>query len=232
VWSESLRQATQLLQHWLSFTKPIKTTDQDTRTLSLHVLSGAGFGKQYSFEKSVEKPQRGHMFNYRESIALVLENCVLLLVLRPKLLTKLAKWPIFGHLSRVGQAVIDFKYHMTTMLAEEKQAIAEGKPRAATITNSLIRASEGNGSSKGEGFKGLTEDEIYGNIFVYNFAGHDTTAAMFNWVLYLLAAYPEVQDWLFEEIDGVCGESDIDALDFKETYPKLVRCLALFVSLF
>jgi hypothetical protein len=225
-----VRQAKQMMDYWASFTKPVRTTDEDTRTLSLHVLSGAGFGKQYSFSSSAEKPKEGHRFNYRDSIALVLENCVLIFILGPKLLAKLSGWPIFGRLSNVGQATIDFKDHMTTMLQEEKQAIAEGKTRAATITNSLIRASGHDGSSKDAGFKGLTEDEIYGNIFVYNFAGHDTTATVFNWAFYLLAAYPEVQDWMFEEIDSVCGDKDLATIDFKDIFQKLPRCLAIMVS--
>jgi cytochrome P450 len=48
-------------------------------------------------------------------------------------------------------------------------------------------------SGDGGSVKGLTEEEIYGNIFVYNFAGHDTTATTLNWALYLLAAFPEVK---------------------------------------
>jgi hypothetical protein len=218
------------LQYWLSFSRPIRTTDEDTRTLSLHVLSGAGFGKKYSFQKSAEKVKEGHTFNYRDSIALILENCILILVLGPRILGRLAGWRIFGSLSKIGQATIDFKDHMTTMLIEEKRAIAEGRTRAATITNSLIRASEESGSLKDEEFKGLTEDEIYGNIFVYNFAGHDTTATAFNSALYLLAAFPDVQEWMAEEISSVCGNCDLEAIEFKDIYPRLVRCLAVFVS--
>ena len=153
---------------------------------------------------------------------------MLTLVLGPKLLGKMARWPFFfGSWARIGQAIIDFKDHMTTMVIEEKTAIEKQQVRSATFTNSLIRASENNEAGKGGG---LTEEEIYGNLFVYNFAGHDTTATTFNWAIYLLAAFPEVQDWISEEIHNVCGNQDPETLDFKETYPRLVRCLAVFVS--
>lgn len=48
------------------------------------------------------------------------------------------------------------------------------------------------------GGRGLTEDEVRGKIFGYNFAGHDTRAITVNWTLYLLATNPEVQDWVAE----------------------------------
>ena len=168
---------------------------------------------------------------------MILENCLLILVLGPKLLGKVAGWTsIFGSWARIGQATIDFKYHMAEMVHEEKLAIAEGKPRSATITNGLVRASGGIGGEEVRNdhttFTGLTEDEIFGNLFVYNFAGHDTTAIASNWVLYMLAAYPEDQDWVGEELSAVLGERDDKMVveEFADLYPKLNRCLALLVS--
>lgn len=218
-----------MLQLWKVAKTPVTSTNIDTRTLSLHVLSGAGFGRGYSFKKAGEKPKEGHMFNYRDSISLILENCVLILVLGPKLLGKMARWPIFGSWSRIGHATIDFKDHMTTMLIEEKSAIAAGKVRSPTITNALIRASEESNAGTEGGFKGLTEDEIYGNIFVYNFAGHDTTATSFNWALYLLAAFPDIQEWIAEEINAVLGDKEVGDVEFGDIFPKLNRCLAVLV---
>lgn len=235
VWIEALRQADEILQFWKSLEEPVIRTDKDTRTFSLHVLSGAGFGKSYSFKRSTEQPKQGHTFNYRDSLAIVLENCLLILVLGPKLLSKVP-WP--PKWERIGRATVDFKYYMTEMLNDEKHAISQGKTRSATFTNSLLRASkeqsqsssEGSISNVTNGFQGLTEEEIYGNIFVYNFAGHDTTAIVLNWTLYLLAAQPEVQDWISEEINAVLTNDMPSTWDFKEIYPKLNRCLAIMLE--
>jgi hypothetical protein len=128
VWTESLRQASEVLLFWKTFQEPITRTDVDTRTLSLHVLSGAGFGKSYSSQKSAEPPRKGHGFNYRDSIQLILENCLLILVLGPKLLGRLAQWTgLFGNWARIGQATIDFKDHMTSMLYEEKRPLRKAE---------------------------------------------------------------------------------------------------------
>ncbi|TGO87147.1 hypothetical protein BPOR_0247g00120 [Botrytis porri] len=196
----------------------IKITDKDTRTFSLHVLSGAGFGKSSSFKRSTEQPEAGQTFEYRDSLALVLENCLLILVLGPKLVSKLS-WP--PKWKRIGQATVGFKFCMAEMLKDKKEAIAHGKPRSATFTSSLLRASKeqsqlsSNGSAP-SGFQGLTEEEIYANLFVYNFAGHDTTAVVLNWTIYLLAAHPEVQDWISKEMNAIIT-NDINGVNWLET---------------
>ncbi|KAF7920214.1 uncharacterized protein EAE97_011555 [Botrytis byssoidea] len=82
---------------------------------------------------------------------------------------------------------------------------------------------------KGTGGRGLTQDEVYGNIFVYNFAGHDTMAITMNWALYLLAANPGVQEWLREEIRTVVINDDTQS-KYQEYYPKLNRCLAVLLE--
>lgn len=211
---------------------PLRATAKDFKTFALHVLSGAGFGKSYSFQKGAEPPKPGHEFNYKDSLCLILENALLILVFGPEMLKK--NW-MPKMLRRLGQATVDFKFYMTELLNDEKVAIASGNPGNATITNSLIRASEEvsqqTGVSKeGRTSKGLTEEEIYGNIFVYNFAGHDTTATTLHWALYLLVANPQVQDWIAEEIAHVVGDDENGLGNYSQNFPKLNRCLAVFVS--
>ena len=173
------------------------------------------------------------MFNYRDSLALILENSLLILILGPKFLTQKflpRSW------SRIGQATVDFKFHMTEMVNEEKRLIIQGKPGGGNIINSLIRASEEiskspkSAGTESPGIRGLTEDEVYGNIFVYNFAGHDTMAITLNWALYLLAARPEVQNWISEEICSVITDDHSSTWNYNEIYPKLSRSQAVLVS--
>jgi cytochrome P450 len=74
---------------------------------------------------------------------------------------------------------------------------------------------------------GLTEAEIYGNMFVFNFAGHDTTAHSFTFAIFFLAANPRVQDWLGEEVQRVFGDRPIESWDYRADFPRLKRCLAV-----
>ncbi|MCJ1311766.1 hypothetical protein MMC25_005439 [Agyrium rufum] len=233
VWREALRQAGEVLSFWKSLNPPIKRTARDTRTLSLHVLSGVGFGKSYSFHKSAEPPSAGHTFNYRDSLALILENAIPILVFGPKLLNRKFlpnKW------RRIGQATVDFKFHMTEMMQEERRLISQHKPGAGNIISSLIKTSADQIDASNQSLndllerKGLTEEEIYGNIFIYNFAGHDTVAITFNTAIYLLAAYPNVQDWIAEEINAVVPNGNTSSREYGEIYPKLNRCLAVLLE--
>ena len=217
----------------MSLNIPIRRTAKNTRTLSLHVLCGAGIDKSYPFQKSAEPPKPDHVFNYRKSLALILENILLILILGPKFLTK---WFLPKSLTRLDQATVDFKFHTVEMVEEEKRLIAHGKPEGGNIINSLIRSSEqifksptGVGTD-GSVFRCLTEDEIYGNIFVYNFAGHDTMAITLNRAIYLLAAHPEIQEWIFEEINAVILDDRSSTWHYNEVFPKLNRCLAVLVS--
>lgn len=238
VWTESIRQAEEVLQYWGLSDFPITETAKDMRTLSLHVLSGAGFGKFNSFKNSNEPPKPGHMFNYRISISLVLENILLILIVGPKILTSRYRPHAWA---RVGHAITDFKAYMQDMYMEEKNRLDSGKEGGDNIISSLVRASEAasvvsqNGStlnsfqySNVESNR-LTETEVYGNIFVYNFAGHDTTATTLGWALYLLAAHPEVQDWMFEEINFYLPNVDFASESYDAVYPKLKRCSAVLV---
>ncbi|KAI1739514.1 cytochrome P450 [Xylaria scruposa] len=75
--------------------------------------------------------------------------------------------------------------------------------------------------------EGLTEREIYGNIFVINFAGHDTSSHVFTFAVYFLAANPEVQEWLSEELHSVLGRLPPHEWDYTAHFPRLKRCLAV-----
>ena len=237
VWTESIRQAQEVLAYWKSQRIPIVDTAKHVRTLSLHVLSSAGFGKSYSFQKAAEPPKPGHRFNYRDALAHVLDHIMLILVVGPDLLTSrfLPKsW------SSIGEATLDFKSYMRDMYNEEKQSIVDGKPAAVNIMTSLIRATrDSDDTTKSIGSKefksvnhalrGLSESEVYGNTFVYNFAGHDTTAITLSWTMYLLAAHPEVQDWIGEEINEHIKNDNPSTWDYSEEFPKLKRCFAVLV---
>jgi cytochrome P450 len=200
VWDEALRQGREALQHWKEKSlDAVRTTAEDAKTFSLNVISCAGFRKSYSFlTKEGAVGDEDHSMTYKKSLSIILENAILILILGPKFLVQ---WRAYLPKSwmEVGQATIEFKAYMSEMLKEERRLIAEGKPSAGNLMTSLIRASEeqkGNEKNEnGEGrLTGLSEEEIFGNIFVFNFAGHDTISHTLAYAIHLLAAHPHVQD--------------------------------------
>ncbi|KAI0198496.1 putative cytochrome P450 [Astrocystis sublimbata] len=221
VWSESISQANDMIRYWLARAS-IRTTADDARTLSLDVLSKVGFGKSFSFEGSDEASYAKPSASYKKSLQLILENCILIIAMGPRFFTRMPwlprKW------CEVGEAVTGFRKFMTDTYEAEKRRVSSGTSSAAS--NSTFLSSLAKASLAAKDGEGLTEQEIYGNIFVINFAGHDTSAHVFTFAVYFLAANPQVQDWLSEELKLVLGNSSPDQWDYR-LFPRLKRCLAV-----
>ncbi|TQS33932.1 hypothetical protein Golomagni_05708, partial [Golovinomyces magnicellulatus] len=76
--------------------------------------------------------------------------------------------------------------------------------------------------------RGLSLEELYSNLFVINFAGHDTTANTIAFAIFSLAANPAVQEWVSEEIEAVVGDLEPEEWKYDDLFPKLNRCRAVF----
>ncbi|PQE28551.1 cytochrome P450 protein [Rutstroemia sp. NJR-2017a WRK4] len=226
VWRESISQAKDMVKYWSSKSL-VKSTADDVRTLSLHVISSVAFGKSYKFQGFDEMSPTNEETRLKESLKMILDNCILLLVLGTKFLS--VKW-LPSKFQKLYAATVTFTQHMTQVYENEKQAMANGKSTEKNLMTSLIRASQEKTSvqtSQIHGSGSLTESEIYGNMFIFNFAGHDTTAHTLAFTVVLLAAKPAMQDWIFEELKHVLQEKPIEDWNYTTDFPRLKRCLAV-----
>lgn len=163
MWSESITVAQDVLRYWTS-RKTVNTAADDLRTLSLHVMSRAGFGKSFKFQGRPHRAVTAEAktattdttMDYKESLKVILENCVLIFALGPKNLGK--SW-LPQKLRTIHEACITFQKYMTEVYEDEKRSSAEGRTGDRNFMASLIRASQDEKSLGG----GLTESEIYGN---------------------------------------------------------------------
>jgi cytochrome P450 len=250
VWSEAISQAHDMIRYWSSKSEILSTAD-DTRTLSLHVLSRAGFGKTFPFQGHDERQTMSSPHqrvdagkNYKDSLQEVLDNCVLIMALGTKFLAK--PW-LPRKLRRVHEACVTFQQYMTDMyeqqkrqdqsLKKNKNGIVEKSRESSNLMAALVRASQKEEEEEVEesslsAIGGLIEAEIYGNMFVFNFAGHDTTAHTLTFIFYFLATAPDVQEWLGEEINQVFGErcSRESEWVYSADFPRLRRCLAVLME--
>lgn len=213
VWSESMSQADDMLRYWTS-RSAVSSIADDLRTLSLHVLSRAGFGKAFKFQGHLEKAAVAT--SYKESLKTVLDNCVLIMALGTKFLAK--PW-LPSRLRRVHQAYVAFQQYLTNLYESEKRHMADSHSKDRTLMSTLIQASAEEAESTS-----LTERELYGNMFLFNFAGHDTTTHTLTFALMYLAINPQAQDWIAEEIAAV---SD---WDYPAAFPRLPRCSAVLME--
>lgn len=232
VWNEALRQTEGMTKAW---SRPqvqsagIASVQTDTRAVSLNVLAATGFRKSYDFHDS-ETPQEED--SYRSALQTVLDNAIPLMLIPYKLLMAPIVPKSWGKIGRAGDS---FKRYMTQMLDEETSAQKQGKQGSGGIMTSLVRALNAfEQDSKTEDSslaKGLSVQELFGNLFVINFAGHDTTANTLAFAFLLLASEPTVQDWVAEEIQQVTQGMKSEDWTYEVLFPKLLRCRAILVSI-
>lgn len=110
-------------------------------------------------------------------------------------------------------------------------SIAQGKVGSASLVTNLVRACEdersGSLNTASDNSNAiLTKDEIISDLFVFAFAGNDTTALTLAYILAELAAHPKIQDWISEEIRHYTATKDVTTWDYT-TCTKLKICWAV-----
>jgi cytochrome P450 len=77
----------------------------------------------------------------------------------------------------------------------------------------------------------LSDEEIESNLFLFMFAGHETTANTLVYMIYLLAIYPEWQTWIVQEIDEIFSDLPVgNETSYKNMFYRLTRLKAMMVS--
>ncbi|PSR88502.1 cytochrome P450 [Coniella lustricola] len=264
VWQEATRQAGQMLQEWTkNGAQGTTKSAHDAATLALNVLTYAGMGVAYEFSEGKEEPRNNnsrkflpasHRLSYRDSLNTVLRNFPMLLVL-PKKYLNYSFLP--ASLRQVGEACYEFELYLKELVHEGKQNAKQYRqngpgeqPAVENLLQALVRASETASDDTGSGDApllrtGLADDELYGNLFIYNMgmyffyhgvytwpAGHETTANAVATAIAYLASQPRCQDWLHQELDLVASEfgPDPHAWRYQDVYPRLVRCQAVMLE--
>jgi cytochrome P450 len=83
------------------------------------------------------------------------------------------------------------------------------------------------------GAQTLSGEEIEGNLFLFMFAGHETTANTLVYIAYLLAIFPGWQTWAIQEIDEIFSGVPLDnEIPYKDIVNRLVRVKAIMVTNF
>ena len=237
VWHESLRQAVDMRDTWVEKGQMVpKGVADDTRTLSLHVLSCVGFGTSHDFRESgLTAPRKGHSLTFRAALTTVYSNFAMVILLPHRLLS-LPMLP--KKLANVGRAVEEYKRYMVEMLEQEKELLTQRAPGTGNLISLLVRGSEqaraastSNIKTLGESAEGLTDSEVMGNVFLYTLAGHETTASALSYCTLLLAVYPEWQAWVAEELQSVLRDHDsTETWDYETLFPQMKRTLALMLE--
>jgi cytochrome P450 len=239
VWQQSLSQTNGMLEFWTQRAEqPVRTTHLDTKVFTLNVLAAAIFNKVYPFEGQAEEKLEKHAgdtsYTYRESLNTILGSIIQIFIFGEEGLK--SRW-LPKSWNRAADAMATFRSYIFGLMEEERVHIAEGKIDNRHLVARLVAAQQeeedapsgkANGAEKPGKRMNMTEQEILSNLFVYAFAGNDTTAISLTNLLAQLAANPETQEWMAEEINHYLPKDGSEPT--YDTFPKLKRCGAVIVS--
>eukprot|EP00158_Paraphelidium_tribonemae_P007389 Partr_v1_DN28228_c2_g1_i2_m75690 putative cytochrome P450 len=201
VHEQTLRLCTQMMSAWERDMKQAQSravvvdVAADMVKFALHVISSAGFGRQTNWDQVDEVPA-GHTMSYHEALDTVSAKLIVRFVV-PRW-AYLLPVPMFRH---VDTAFKEFRSYMQEMVTESRRQFASGEVKeTADLLNSLVQAGD---SFDGAGKSILDSSELFGDMFAFLLAGHETTAHTLTYTLGMLALHPDIQQRLFESVEEV-----------------------------
>ncbi|KAJ7485346.1 cytochrome P450 [Mycena latifolia] len=191
----------------------IPVIQQITGKFTFLIISTCGFGFPATWD-TPPKTADGSM-PIQEALKLVAETHLIVLVV-PKFLMHLPIQRLrSARLAR--ERLIKF---MQDQVAERKAEVAGGGDIRADAFTMLVKANQDE-SSKYQ----LDDQELIGNVFLFMFAGQDTTAQALAGTLGFMAIHEEIQNEVVEQIMSVVGPKRDPEFD---DYSKLDKVLAIF----
>lgn len=226
VWKTSLSQADLLIQESVAIKGPVTTIAEQTKVLTLNVLTETLFAGSLAKQRSTGLGAKDASLAYRDSMRRILYNIIPILVFGA---SRLKSWWMPDNMKQAGKAVGDFRQFVKGMIDEEKADNSISKMAKRNLVTSLIRACEEDNPNCHQLKRFMiTENEIISNIFIYAVAGMDTTSITLATSVVFLSAHPEYQDWIAEEISFYTSHGGVTQLNY-EHFPKLKRCMAVMV---
>jgi cytochrome P450 len=232
-----------MLEYWTErCLPPIRSTPEDTKIFTLNVLAAALFNKVYSFEGQAEESENRHIddksYVYRASLSTILGSIIQIFILGEE---GLKSWWTPKSWKGAAEAMATFRSYILGLMTEERSYLEQGQTDHQHLVARLVRACESEQESDDESLDkpededaisrkvNMTEEEIVSNLFVYAFAGNDTTAIALTNLIIHLSANPQTQDWIAEELHHYLPSSDSESWGY-ENFKKLKRCGAVIVS--
>ncbi|OCF33565.1 hypothetical protein I316_04637 [Kwoniella heveanensis BCC8398] len=174
------------------------------------LIGQVGFGQEVPWNIPETKP--GDPMPFLEAME-VIDQSLLYQFMLPGWLMKLIPTDKF---KRFGQSQVDFVRYCYQMVREKRAELgitqeADSKPPTdllgALVYHQMAAENQAR-SEKGTGQDqvGLTEGEVFSNMFMFLLAGHETTGHTLAFTLAYLALNPQWQEECYNEIREHCGD--------------------------
>ncbi|KAJ5746492.1 hypothetical protein N7520_011674 [Penicillium odoratum] len=249
VWQETVRQTTQMLDHWSEkHTVGISlelSPKEDILKLTLNVLCAAGFGVQLPFQATPKaddssvstmfsdtvQPLPGFQFTLRAVMEYMMGHWNSIFMANTMLPTWLPR-ALVPFFKDDFAAHNDLGKYMNAMIAQANQDIPkEGlSARGQNVLQGLVRAQHLTDEDESKR-SSLSEIEVLGNTHVMMLA-HESTGATIRFALVLLALHQDIQEWMYQAICDAVKEisTNPNEWDYTTVYPKLVAPLCVMLE--
>lgn len=261
VWLEARDRALELVQHLVGRppVKGVAAeTKSDTELnmtqvkahvalLTMSVLSVAAFGSAGykaadSGERSLHHLEPGHALTYFNTVRLIFTNLIGVIMFGT---TGLPRWLLPKQIRQVKIAVEEYLLFLKEALTRYHKARDSDQSTFTgnDLVSQMVKANEAEKRlvdevDKQQNAKApavlnsyLTDSELFGNMFMVNIAGYETTSMALNFAIAHLAKEPGLWEWLREEVDVLVEkEGSLVLSDYGKCFEKLVRTRALMVS--
>lgn len=224
VWEESIERAKEATESLEGASRTISAIRSDFEVLAMHVLAAVAFGQDIDLSRIPP----GHRETLMASLGFILKHIFISIVFAGVHAPDFLLPKVLRHLKL---SIAEFRLYMEESVLRSMQSHSSSKEnKRASLLESMVTANHAErtqtsqAQAQGSRPSFLTDSELYGNLFVFNLAGFETTASTLSFALPYLALHPEIQAWVTEEIDA---HYSTQQSSYEETYPKLVRCLAL-----
>ncbi len=241
VWTESLDQASDMLNSWVGPDGQGKTTVDrvmdDTMRLSLYVISRAGFGRKldwpsagaeadvdvtYVDKSKIQNEQteldHGHSMSYTYAIHCLLDH-ILFQFLVPRWLLK--NFPR-ANFRKANEAYNEWGNYMREAVALKKKDLEASDDDNKDQMDLLAQLVKGQiASKKSVKEVPLADTEVLGNMFVLILAGHETAANSIHFSLIYLALNPKSQRAAQKDLDRIFQGKPPREWDYDRDLPAL-----------
>ncbi|KAH6907559.1 cytochrome P450 [Coprinopsis sp. MPI-PUGE-AT-0042] len=212
VWAEATRVVAELFDDVWGEQKQIEMDHclDLTLPIALFILGAAEFGKKISWRDDDSKPA-GHELTFKQALHYTSSELI------TKAITPTWALGLTPRLRRARLAYKELGMYMKEMLQERKGAQhTDHHDLFSSLLASKIH------DSKSEN---LADDEIFGNMFLFLVAGHETTAHTLCFAFALLALHQEEQERLYQDLVSVLPNRRFPVYD---DIPLLSRSMAVF----
>lgn len=191
--------------------KTLKELEEDMDAISSNVINFVGFGQDNPFkfdENQLKQVPEGHKQSFAEAMHFMAAEFIFAWVFMK---VQLPKWCHFEKFRQLRAASTELRQYFSEIVQR----------RDGEVVRALVEANE---KEKAIGQGGsLSMDELFGNMYLLQLAGFETTSSVMLFSLCLLAIHPEVQEWARGSNER-CNAVMHETLRIYGSVPVLTRC--------